>query len=251
MEYSLSQHSTRIGREPSNDIVLSGDTHVSRYHAEIVREGAGFIIRDLGSKNGTLVNGSRISQHRLVNGDVIQIGSTRIVFQNGVILVPEDAVAPSREHARRVREVMQAPAQRSNAPVLAIAGVALLAVAAILVLMLRSPSTSDKATDMARQWVVQRVDAIAREILLAPGIAQIPLPAEPLYDKVREQVADTKNWVFAEPDKVAENVYRLQAAATFSIPLTAANYSVTARYTLTVNMATKMVTAAGPQVQVR
>jgi len=251
MEYHLGQQITRIGREPSNDIVLSGDARVSRYHAEIVRDGSGFVIRDLGSRNGTLVNGSRISRHRLKNGDEIQVGYTRMTFSNGVLLVPVGAVAPLHERGRPARDVVPVPEQWSNAPIIAIVSVAILAVAAIVALMLRSPSaTSDAATNMAKQWVAQQVDTIAAETVRALAVAQIPLPPEPLYNKVHKQVADTKNWVFTSPEKVAENVYRVQATANFGIPLTGANYSVTSRYTLTVNLDTGTITADGPQVQV-
>ncbi|MBC7258229.1 MAG: FHA domain-containing protein [Chloroflexi bacterium] len=71
--YLLTAPRARIGRDPGNDIVIP-DRRVSRYHAEIVREGSEFMLRDCGSKNGTFVNGERIVQERrLQDGDEIQV----------------------------------------------------------------------------------------------------------------------------------------------------------------------------------
>lgn len=62
------------GREPSVDLHLA-DGSVSRNHAEFVREASGYLIRDLGSTNGTLVNDHRINEQLLRSGDTIQMGS--------------------------------------------------------------------------------------------------------------------------------------------------------------------------------
>jgi len=71
--YLLTAPRARIGRDPENDIVIP-DRRVSRYHAEIVREGSEFVLRDCGSKNGTFVNGERVVQERrLQDGDEIQV----------------------------------------------------------------------------------------------------------------------------------------------------------------------------------
>ena len=64
----------RIGRPPDNDIVIS-DLGVSKQHAELRRTPAGrYSIIDLGSHNGTYVNGTRVSQQELNEGDIIAIG---------------------------------------------------------------------------------------------------------------------------------------------------------------------------------
>jgi len=66
----------RIGRSPDNDLVLD-DPRVSRYHAQLARQGDVLVIEDLGSTNGTLVNGRRISEpHVLQPTETIAIGST-------------------------------------------------------------------------------------------------------------------------------------------------------------------------------
>jgi pSer/pThr/pTyr-binding forkhead associated (FHA) protein len=56
------------------------DITVSRRHAEIVREGAQYILRDDGSLNGTYVNAQRVEQAVLAQGDEVQIGKFRLVF---------------------------------------------------------------------------------------------------------------------------------------------------------------------------
>ena len=63
----------RIGRAPDNDIVIS-DLSVSRNHAELRRSGVTYQIVDLGSHNGTYVNGQRVSAAPLTEGDIVGIG---------------------------------------------------------------------------------------------------------------------------------------------------------------------------------
>jgi ABC-type multidrug transport system ATPase subunit len=64
----------RIGRSPDNDLVVD-DLMVSRYHAELRKMPAGgYEITDLGSHNGTYVNGSRISSQALADSDIVGIG---------------------------------------------------------------------------------------------------------------------------------------------------------------------------------
>jgi len=71
------------GRHPESDIFLD-DVTVSRRHAEIVREGDQYLVRDVGSLNGTYVNRERIEdQARLNNGDELQVGRFKLVFLSG------------------------------------------------------------------------------------------------------------------------------------------------------------------------
>ena len=70
---------TLIGRSPDCDVFLD-DVTVSRRHAEIVREGDTFTIRDLGSLNGTFVNRHRIESSVLSADDEVQIGKYRMTF---------------------------------------------------------------------------------------------------------------------------------------------------------------------------
>ncbi len=70
----------RIGREPDNTIRLS-DEKASRHHAKIVQRPDGYVVTDLGSSNGTLVDGERIAEPRLLApGAEITIGNTRLVL---------------------------------------------------------------------------------------------------------------------------------------------------------------------------
>ena len=68
-----------LGRDSSN-LIQVHDTEVSRRHAEIRREGDAYTVVDLGSSNGTFVNGERVERHALANGDRLQVGSTLILF---------------------------------------------------------------------------------------------------------------------------------------------------------------------------
>jgi hypothetical protein len=70
---------TLVGRSPECDIFLD-DVTVSRRHAEIVRNGDTFTIRDLGSLNGTYVNRKRIETVVLENDDEVQVGKYRLTF---------------------------------------------------------------------------------------------------------------------------------------------------------------------------
>ncbi len=69
-----------IGRLPECTLVLS-DQNVSRRHAEIRRVGDAVVVTDLGSTNGTKVNGISVREQHLASGDEITVGSTTLVFE--------------------------------------------------------------------------------------------------------------------------------------------------------------------------
>jgi hypothetical protein len=73
---------TTAGRHPESDIFLD-DVTVSRRHAEFAREDNGFVVRDVGSLNGTYLNRERIDIAGLAGGDEVQIGKYRLVFLAG------------------------------------------------------------------------------------------------------------------------------------------------------------------------
>lgn len=74
--YSLTRSNISIGRDIINDIAIN-DPEVSRQHCELIRTSESYEINDLGSKNGTFVNGKRIYSYvQLVNGDTIGLGET-------------------------------------------------------------------------------------------------------------------------------------------------------------------------------
>lgn len=69
-----------IGRLPEVEVVLN-DPNVSRRHAEIYRQDGDIVLRDLGSTNGTKVNGTPVTVTTIVDGDEIIIGATRMVLE--------------------------------------------------------------------------------------------------------------------------------------------------------------------------
>ena len=79
---ALAKQSVTIGRLPECDVVVD-DAGASRQHARIQRTESGFVLTDLGSTNGTMVNGEPIQEHVLENGDRITIGETELEFRSG------------------------------------------------------------------------------------------------------------------------------------------------------------------------
>ena len=71
---------TRAGCTDDNDVVLSDD-RVSRHYAAITHDNGRFLIRALGSTNGTFVDEVRISEQGLSDGDLIRVGDTRFTFR--------------------------------------------------------------------------------------------------------------------------------------------------------------------------
>ncbi len=80
--FLLDAEVTTAGRHPESDIFLD-DVTVSRRHAEFVREAEGYVVRDVGSLNGTYLNRGRIDGAALAGGDEVQIGKYRLVFLTG------------------------------------------------------------------------------------------------------------------------------------------------------------------------
>lgn len=71
-----------LGRATADGVCVLGDTEVSRKHAEFALEGeAGCVMRDLESRNGVFVNGTRTAVAELMSGDVIRLGSTILLYQ--------------------------------------------------------------------------------------------------------------------------------------------------------------------------
>jgi pSer/pThr/pTyr-binding forkhead associated (FHA) protein len=75
----VDKDTTRAGRNPDSDVFLN-DITVSRRHAEIMRDGTAFSIKDAGSLNGTYVNRDRVDSAELASGDEVQIGKFKIIF---------------------------------------------------------------------------------------------------------------------------------------------------------------------------
>jgi pSer/pThr/pTyr-binding forkhead associated (FHA) protein len=82
-EFALEHVITTIGRHPESDIFLD-DVTVSRRHVEVERTVSGYVVRDVGSLNGTYVNRQSIdAETPLANGDELQVGRFKLVFVAG------------------------------------------------------------------------------------------------------------------------------------------------------------------------
>ncbi len=85
-ELVIKRDVTTVGRRADNDIRLD-DTTVSSHHAQFSAAGEKAYVEDLGSTNGTYVNGERIKVQAVADGDVIVIGKHKITYRN----LPEEA----------------------------------------------------------------------------------------------------------------------------------------------------------------
>ena len=80
-EYFLSKERILIGRKPHNDIQID-NLAVSSEHAAVITILSDSFMEDLGSTNGTLVNGQMVKKHFLQNGDVVELGKHRLKYLN-------------------------------------------------------------------------------------------------------------------------------------------------------------------------
>lgn len=84
-----------IGRAAEGVGRLAEDVEISRRHARIAQSGSGYTVEDLGSRNGTFLNGHRIEKAEMLGvGDEIQVGNTTLIVQVGAI---PDAPPPTQE----------------------------------------------------------------------------------------------------------------------------------------------------------
>jgi ABC transport system ATP-binding/permease protein len=78
-----------IGRDPDNDVVLD-DPNVSRFHAEVITKADGLELRDLGSRNGTRLDGELVASATVAPGASIGVGPFRLVFDGSEFLARDD-----------------------------------------------------------------------------------------------------------------------------------------------------------------
>ena len=107
--FPISKDKVSIGRSNDNDLILADNT-VSRYHTEIQKRKNDYILADLGSYNGTKLNGKSIQKVFLKHGDKIQIGSSKLTFlingnsldqaEDSVVLTVERDSAVDRQIVR-------------------------------------------------------------------------------------------------------------------------------------------------------
>lgn len=115
--YELTGDVTNLGRDITNDIVIN-DREVSRHHLRFMRGIEGYTIEDLGSTNGTFINGKRVQGAQpLNNGDMVGLGETVTLGYevirpgSGVAPTPDAAPAPAPDAA------FQPPQQPQGAPI--------------------------------------------------------------------------------------------------------------------------------------
>lgn len=82
-----------LGRSPECEIVLA-HASVSRQHARIARDGDDWVLADLGSRNGTRLNGRRIERARLADSDELELGEVRLKLELAASPRPEESAVP-------------------------------------------------------------------------------------------------------------------------------------------------------------
>lgn len=103
-DISLQMTALNLGRDVNADIHVD-DQAVSYKHAHLVRQGSDSYLLDLGSRNGTFVNGERISvPQRLQSGDTIKLGNTTLTYRTGSTPAPKREPAPVRSEPPRLVE---------------------------------------------------------------------------------------------------------------------------------------------------
>lgn len=247
MYYQLQRSVTRIGRNPDNDVVIANDKRVSKYHAEIRREDGSYVVVDLRSTNGTMVNGRRIDRHRLADGDVIRIGDSTITYQRSELtLGPNMTVSTGQrtvyDERRSVDLRRSQPASPASWLLVGLVGLALVALVVAVVALNRMPQETTSEA-IVRKWVADNTLPITRDITsrVAPWIT---LEATALRNKVQEHVVNPTSWTYSPPVKVAEGIYEVEAVASFPIVLTTPprTFNVRASYRVTVDALRKIVT---------
>ncbi len=112
-EFKL-QERTRMGRAQDNEIILN-DPKVSRHHAVFNLESEGWFITDLGSANGTFINGQLIDEpYRLQSGDRIKVGDVELVYTEPTAEQPTPSAKPAYEAAEAAPATPVAPARKKG-----------------------------------------------------------------------------------------------------------------------------------------
>jgi len=102
MRFLLDRPLISIGRSEENDISVE-DPMVSKNHCRIITQGDNFLIEDLGSSNGTVVNGEQVNTYMLQDGDKLFLGETTLTFHKAVAPAPVIAAgAPEAKSRKRV-----------------------------------------------------------------------------------------------------------------------------------------------------
>lgn len=92
--YDVKKEITTLGRDPQCDISLPTST-ISRFHAQLRREGDDLIVKDLGSKNGIFVNGARVGEAKLRSGDELRLGKIVVRYEARSVPAVPKGFSPS------------------------------------------------------------------------------------------------------------------------------------------------------------
>jgi len=112
-ELELEQGSLSIGRNQDNDLSID-DPAVSGHHAQIVTVFDSSYVEDLGSTNGTFVNGKQVKTHTLHNGDVLTMGHYQILFQSETAATVQNANATMMIGASQLEELTTKAKQKDR-----------------------------------------------------------------------------------------------------------------------------------------
>jgi hypothetical protein len=114
--YELNKDIITLGRDITNDIVIN-DPECSRHHCRLTRGGGGYTIEDLGSTNGTFVNGQRLTGARpLSGGDVVGLGETVTLGYESTIPAAEPGQQPTMVGSTPAQPAYQQPSSYQQAP---------------------------------------------------------------------------------------------------------------------------------------
>src|SRR2546423_2491110 len=122
-EIPLSKERTTIGRKPHNDIQID-NLAVSGEHAVIVAILNDCFLEDLGSTNGTVVNGNPVKKHFLQNNDIIELGKYKLKFDGEAAAAPAAANADFQKTMVLRPSAMKAAAEQAKAMAAAPGGAA-------------------------------------------------------------------------------------------------------------------------------
>ena len=116
-EYPLTAETVTIGRKPGNDIPID-NLSISGKHAQVITILGDSFLEDLGSTNGTYVNGKLVKKHALEDGDTITLGKYKITYESGssgdqqdfeqtMIIRPDEAGMPEAAADKEIDKSMQ------------------------------------------------------------------------------------------------------------------------------------------------
>ena len=167
-EITLTKERTTIGRKPHNDIQID-NLAVSGEHAVIVTILNDSFLEDLGSTNGTLVNGQPIKKHFLQPNDVVELGKYKLKYINEA---PKAAAAADFEKTMVLRPgTMPRPAPAAAPAVGAPAAMATAAIAS-------APAPAPAPATPARQGAIQLLSGanVGKELLLTKALTTLGKP---------------------------------------------------------------------------